>query len=315
MPSNNPYENDPFGQMSAGEMVREVALAPYRPSTWISLYGANPGMWSIGKGIYVPFVGRHLETGGRFIPATMKHIARSYQGRGVISGTVTAARRTIGALHKGGYVGGRFFKQGAMATEGFGQLQAGLKNRFLTDPNLRTKIGHRVGIVGREFDDFVESTARRVVSAAQAGKKTAALTIPGIKGTLGSVSVKGSMRTVSKGGAAALLKGGLSKAAIRTPLKLALGAGKAVSIVGAAMFAWDIIKMVGEPLGAAAMQGAYNYAEQLNNRFMPEMGGNLSVAYLSRGAATERQRAIQAMSRASMTGRSAFGQEAMLMHR
>lgn len=307
MATNNPYNNDPYNEMDGGSTIRDFAMGPYRPSNWMWAYGHVPSLWSIEKGLYVPFIGRHIETGGRFIPSTLRHIGQSYQGRGFIGGTVTAARRTIGALHKGGPVGKRFFTRGTQAAEGFNQLQAGIRPSLLEN--------NKLGLVGRELDDFTEVAARRVVSAARSGRKTVALTRPGVKGTLGSISVKKSMSRLSKSGSSALLKGGLSAAAMRTPLKLALGVGKGMSMIGAATLAWDMAKMVGEPLGAYAMGQADNALTKLQDRFMPEMGGDLSIAYLSREAATERQRAMQAMSKAYITGRSAFGQEAMMQHR
>lgn len=313
MPSNNPYENDPWGQQSAAGQVKDYLVSPYTPGFWAGMYTANPRMWSIGEGVYVPFIGRYLENPREGLSA-LRHIGRSYRGRGIIGGTVTAIGRTIRAAHRGGMVGQRFFRTGELASTGLKEIQANIASRFRTESVLRTKIGHRVGLVGREFDEFVEATGRRVVSAMRTGKKTAAITLPGMKGTLGSVSVKQATRGLSKTSSSALMKGGLGKAALRTPLKLGLAAGKALSTVGLAMFAWDLIKAVGEPLGAAAMSTAYSTAQRIQDRFMPEMGGSLSVAYLTRQAATERQRALQAMSKASITGRSAFGQEAAMMH-
>ena len=46
---------------------------------------------------------------------------------------------------------------------------------------------------------------------------------------------------------------------------------------------------------------------------MPEMG-KLTSSYLSYGASTERQRAVRAISKGYINGRSAYGQEAAYMH-
>ena len=93
-----------------------------------------------------------------------------------------------------------------------------------------------------------------------------------------------------------------------------LRAGKAVGLVGALALTWDITKLTMRPLGEAIMLGAENLATEYQNRFMPELGGRLKMTYLSQGAATERQRAVQAMSKAYINGRSAFGTEAQSYH-
>lgn len=97
-------------------------------------------------------------------------------------------------------------------------------------------------------------------------------------------------------------------------LKWGVRGMKAVSAVGFLAFAADAAGMVFEPIGASLVQQANSLAERYEQRFMPELGGRLNMAYMSTGAATERQRAIQGISKAYINGRSAYGSEAAYMH-
>jgi hypothetical protein len=72
--------------------------------------------------------------------------------------------------------------------------------------------------------------------------------------------------------------------------------------------------MVFEPVGRSIINQTNSIMERVSNRFMPEMGGHLNAAYLSYGSATERQRAISAISKGYINGRSAYGSEASLIH-
>jgi len=100
----------------------------------------------------------------------------------------------------------------------------------------------------------------------------------------------------------------------RTAMKWGFRAMKAVSIVGFASTAIDIGLMVGEPIGRVLMNQAANLMGRFQDRFMPHLGGHLNSGFLSYGAATERQRAVNAISKAYINGRSAYGQEAMYTH-
>ena len=80
------------------------------------------------------------------------------------------------------------------------------------------------------------------------------------------------------------------------------------------MLAWDIAKSIGQPLGRDLVTQAERANEKLRSINAWEFGGNLTAAYLSNGAATERQRAIQAISQSRFNGRAAMGSEAMYGH-
>lgn len=73
--------------------------------------------------------------------------------------------------------------------------------------------------------------------------------------------------------------------------------------------------MIGEPIGRSIVSNATDAINKFSSRFMPEMSGSrLQDGFLTQGAATERQRAIEALSKSSLNGRSAFGQESLYFH-
>jgi hypothetical protein len=77
---------------------------------------------------------------------------------------------------------------------------------------------------------------------------------------------------------------------------------------------WDAINFVMEPVGRASVQAVDNAFRRYESIPQVEMGGSIAMSYLSHGASTERQRAISAISKAHINGRSALGQEAMYSH-
>jgi hypothetical protein len=94
---------------------------------------------------------------------------------------------------------------------------------------------------------------------------------------------------------------------VLAPLKMYAG-------IGAFTTAWDVFKMVGEPIGRYLVENINRVGTAWQNRFAPEMGGKIAMSYLASGAATERQRAIEAISRSYINGRSAIGNEAQYLH-
>ena len=99
-----------------------------------------------------------------------------------------------------------------------------------------------------------------------------------------------------------------------TALRLGMFAGKAFAMYGAVTTAWDMTKMVAEPVGRYIVENANALATEYGQRYSPEMGGKIAMGYMSSGAATERQRAIEAISRSYINGRSALGNEANFYH-
>jgi hypothetical protein len=99
-------------------------------------------------------------------------------------------------------------------------------------------------------------------------------------------------------------------------------AGARIGILGAKLGAygavaslmWDATSMVFNPIAQAGVQAIDNTFSKLEGLGRPELGGQLNMAFLSQGAATDRQRAIQAISQSRLNGRSILGQEAQYMH-
>jgi len=90
-------------------------------------------------------------------------------------------------------------------------------------------------------------------------------------------------------------------------------AAKVSSYAAIASLGWQATKMIGNPIGNAAMNAvdnSYSQLNSINNRDMSTLG----MDFLSQGAATERQRAIQAISKSRINGRSMMGSEAAYMH-
>jgi len=96
--------------------------------------------------------------------------------------------------------------------------------------------------------------------------------------------------------------------------KLGIGAGRALTMISLATMGAELFIMAGEQMGNAMIDAGNVAASSFAQRFSPEVGGRLNAGFLSYGAATERQRAIDGMSKAYINGRSAFGEEANFMH-
>jgi hypothetical protein len=108
-------------------------------------------------------------------------------------------------------------------------------------------------------------------------------------------------------------KGGAAKFTARA-ITTGLVGGKITAIAMLATLVGSTAMSLGEPIGAAMISSVDKGLNLYNNRFAVEMGGGLARGYLSSGAATERQRAVQAISKAYINGRSAVGQEAFFLH-
>ena len=97
-------------------------------------------------------------------------------------------------------------------------------------------------------------------------------------------------------------------------LKAGLWAGRAASTVGLMSIMWDVAKAVGEPIGRMAVNAVDETLNSWAGRYMPELGGRIALSYMSQGAATERQRSVEALSKSSLGGRYALGREASFYH-
>jgi hypothetical protein len=85
---------------------------------------------------------------------------------------------------------------------------------------------------------------------------------------------------------------------------------KVFSIASLATMAFELTTAIADPVGRAMVNTIDRGLIDLQTKYQSNMGGQLSMAYLNYGAATERHRALRAMSQSQINGRSAFGQEA-----
>jgi len=96
--------------------------------------------------------------------------------------------------------------------------------------------------------------------------------------------------------------------------RTSLAIGKGYSMYMVAQLMYQGAKLLTDPItnaGVNAIDNTYTALNQLGSR---DMGGQLSMDYITAGAATERQRAIQAISKSRINGRSMLGSEAQYMH-
>jgi len=309
---------DPYGSdqgLSVGSITKDAFTSPLKPSTYLGMYAAYPGMWSIEKGIWMPFAGKSFEQGG--IKAVGQSLLKAgiEAHKGGIAGYANLAKKSLWNIatfghSTGGYVGQKWMDKQKFKPEiqqfynkSVSELQSiGLKSGMHSTAALGSaKRESRKILNDMAYDriNFKKNVTEKLVTS---GKLSYWLKNP-VKykeiEEISSIAKKGlfignKFRTLAKGG---------------------LGIGKGVSFIGGAMLAWDLISMVGEPLGRAAIRGLNNTMTEYQKRFMPEVGGRLEMSYLSQGAATERQRAINSISKAYLNARSAFGTEAEMLHK
>ena len=91
-----------------------------------------------------------------------------------------------------------------------------------------------------------------------------------------------------------------------------LGKGASMYAVGSLMY--DIASAVANPIAQAGVSAIDNTMASIQSMTNPNLGGQLQYSFLSHGASTERQRAIQAISRSRMNARSLLGTEANMAH-
>lgn len=97
-------------------------------------------------------------------------------------------------------------------------------------------------------------------------------------------------------------------------LKTGLAIGKGSAYLAVADLMYQGIKMVMNPIAQAGVNAIDNTFNSIESFIKPEIGGKLNMDFISQGAATERQRAIQAISKSRINGRSVMGSEAQYMH-
>jgi len=275
---------DPYGgqtteqQLTIGTAAKEMALGAISPTTMLAPYTMWPGTYSTSKGIWTPF-----ETRG------------------------SAWKKQIG-LAREAWKGGKI---------------SGIKGTFKSAGNLFNPLGSG----HRRFNNFLNTDYNKIIKEELHNVSISNIKANNQKMNIITMEKLGVNKSTLKNARSDYLKTFIEskrlgiKASESTKLlksqnllKWGIRGGKAVSAVGLTMLAWDIGSLVARPLAQAAMNTVGNIAKDYQNRFMPEMGGQLQLSYLSQGAATERQRSIQAISKSYINGRSAMGGEASMMH-
>jgi hypothetical protein len=296
---------DPYGgqlpeqQMSAGSIAGDLALAPLRPSTY--LYGYLwPGAFSQKKGIMAPFETRGSKWKEEF--SNIKNSFKSGKTKGIKS--VWGSAQRLGPFGPGHRIQGTSTK----VLSRYIRRQKSLLNSYDTQlSNIHSEYTKTLGNVNPNVGSVPKKANSKYAKRyAQRSEE--------IKSRLASLtSMEQKMTELSSAKSSTIKKIALIKPRANL-LKWGIRAGKAGSLIGAGMLAWDLASAVAAPLAQLGMTALNSAANAYQSRYMPEMGGQLQLSYLSQGAATERQRSIQAISKAYINGRSAFGSEGSMMH-
>jgi len=192
---------------------------------------------------------------------------------------------------------------------------AALREKIMGRVSTREFIGTYGDLTGK-VDDIIRVAGGSAVKTT-AGKGFSMSTI-GTEAIAARAKAAGLTKTV--GGAAgkrAAIKSigiGSGTAALGGAARLGLFAAKGFAFIGAASLLWDVTQAVAQPIGNLLVHEGNRIMDNFHARFMPELGGRLAMSYMTTGAATERQRAVSAISKAYINGRSAFGQEAAYSH-
>jgi hypothetical protein len=293
---------DPYSQekqQTIGQMVGEVAKMSLNPTTYLYPYAYWPGTYSKTKGIWTPFETKKAVWQKEFSKIIYKEPFKIrtksfYGGFEEIASVRTTFKpsRIPGALWRLGPLG----KEHRILTE---HIQASYAVPA-TKKQFKTSLKRGLYVYRGAFDPslagkegkYERQFIKKAWTNAQKGIKESTYSFPTMYGTSTEIPIQhGITRKVKY---AALTRWGLRASKIGTG-------------VGIALFALD----VAGPLAQAGFNALNNLATEYQQRFMPEMGGKLQASYLSYGAATERQRAIQAISKAYINGRSALGQESL----
>ena len=302
------------------DYVADAIKSPFQPSTYLWTHTHIPTMWNMEKGIAVPLSMRGMRNSvgsivGQFrqsgFKAGMKSIWKEKGSFNPWSGALKMGTK------KGAWFGTDLLSEYKIANQ-YRQSLVSKHGRQAAE-----KILDKIDVLGRSVDpkdyalarsmkmktpDLISKQSRKAFKRVMQWREKL---MPAAKYNKIAPLFNASDDITRLATGARGLKTTLSAG---RGLRTAIGVGKAASIVGLALTAWELTQMVFKPLGAAAISAADNMLTNYSNRFMPETGGQLALSYLSRGAATERQRAVQAMGRAQINGRSAFGQESMYFH-
>jgi len=306
--------------------VGDIAGAMINPVNW---YKYNPSMWSVTRGqIKVPLVsGRNIRRVSNFV--------RKWGGS-IGNSTVDFIRDKSGLKELGGVMKSESIWVGSapMSSENvfatttkFGPLREQRLAAVVAEKSRRANIA--------AFDDVFSPTTPRqfpgpytppesVVARAKFGadriqyvnENVSALKRQGYKvtdelydrsrrfGRELTRNIKGTYTRIS----------GFGKVGMKLGMRAGVAIGKGFAYYQIASLMYSTAQMAFEPLGRKAIStidSIFNAKTQIG---VPELGGNLPMQYLTRGAATERQRALQAIQKSRLNARQAMGNEGQLYH-
>jgi len=338
----NPYESN--NTQGMGESISEHLKGIFSPTNIAGAVLFNPTTFSISKGFRAPFSGffrkdhwkgfgedlKGLISSDRKLASTGSILGRVWNGIWKpqrFGGQATAAGT---ASNKASAVGKNAIK---VYNEKIKQFQSNLPGRA---KSIAESINRRMfapGFYGTNASMSLEDLEKEVAKSLSSGRlgKNEIFNLSGryfgkdakwIKERLSDEFVKevhsvgvASRRELSS---IAKLNRTIGKGAAATwgrrLFKGSMFLGKATAWGMIAGIVLTTAAGLTEPIGRGIVGAADKALNAFNNRFMVETGGTLSAGFLSQGAATERQRAVQAISKAYINGRSALGQEAYFMH-
>ncbi|MCK9429421.1 MAG: hypothetical protein M0R17_05415 [Candidatus Omnitrophica bacterium] len=276
----DPYTGDQIQPQS--NLVGEIASYPIKPSSYFTLATSYPGMYSPTNGVKIPF--RKLA----------KDIKKSIKSPAIYNRY------------------NQRFGKNALKTK-----FVGLGSRAITSPfSLGMTESEWVGkdwLNKKSVQKYKRVVNKNDFNVALGEAKKDYLRQPNTNKASWTLFNRISEGSRIKNEIGTYVKDGFGFSRKQILAKGALGVAKVGSTIGLGLLAIDLASMVAKPLAQAAIGTLNNLATEYQNRFMPEMGGQLALSYLSQGAYTERQRAIQSISRSSLNARSALGQEANYM--
>lgn len=333
----NPYNSyDPYiGEvpqqvMQDAASVGSIARDAINPLNWVKWkYQYDPttyGGLGLSKGLWTPFGKNISSTGGmkglftgkNTIFDTYKSIysKSAEKGFGSIYNAINQTfRQRIGGASR---IGADIVPAGRKAAKN----SRIFKRQIEKDISRRIKgsAGYRIGKqMGAELEDMIILHNGRIPKDVLENYITAKSKSELVsKAGLAPEKFSRIARTTSLAGQDTARKLGIHKATgaglKSAGMRIGMLAGKAFAAYGLVSTMWDLTKMAGEPIGRYLIENANRVATEIGQKYSPEMGGKIAMSYMTTGAATERQRAVEAISRSYINGRSALGNEAQYLH-
>lgn len=266
-----------------------------------------PGTYDPVKGFKMPFGGT---------------LTRAWHGVGVLKGGPSeifswgTAKRAGAGIWSGMHAEGRYLLGGELEAYQNYKIFKSSVSKGLTSQGIQGKLARQIAkssaydvASSRIGSESVENIIRKSVSSRMQSRNISTITSPYLTPHSWQKNVDFVDKSLGNIGTN-LGKAGV--AGIRAGRALTWGL-KAARLGATAMSVWtvgEIALMIGKPIGQAMMTGLNSALQMAVSPYQTEMGGNLAMSYLTHGAATERQRGLEAISRSGLNARAALGQEA-----